>query len=168
MLTKRGLVILACLSFVIFSGCSRTPKGFPKVFPCRITVVDGTTPIADVEVSLLATTPSDGMVFFGKTDVSGVCKVGTTHVNCHKKGVPEGSYKVVLVKEPFVEDTKTREEQNAMSRDELDAYRKQMQDKRNVLPRIIPDLMTSNEKTPLTLDVNGKGVEMTVNVAEHQ
>ncbi|MCL2118426.1 MAG: hypothetical protein FWH27_08385 [Planctomycetaceae bacterium] len=169
MLTKRSLALFACFSLVLFSGCpGGTPKGFPKVIPCKITVLDGTTPIADVEVSLYATSPASGMVFYGKTDASGLCKVGTSFANFFKEGVPEGSYKVVLVKEPFVEDTKTREEQNEMPRPELDAYRKQMQDKRDALPKIIPVALTTNAKTTLTLNVSGKVAELTVNVAEHK
>ena len=55
-----------------------------------------------------------------------------------------------------------------MSKTELDAYRKQMQDKRSALPKIIPASLTTNAKTPLTLEVSAKGAELTVNVAEHK
>ena len=169
MLTKRSLVLFVCFSLLLFSGCpGGAPKGFPKVIPCKITVLDGTAPIADVEVSLYATTPASGMVFYGKTDASGFCNVGTTFANYYKKGVPEGEYQVVLVKEPHVEDTKTREELGEMSRSELDAYRKQMQDKRDALPKIIPEALTTSAKTPLTLNASGKATELTVNVAEHK
>ncbi|MCL2622361.1 MAG: hypothetical protein FWD31_01740 [Planctomycetaceae bacterium] len=169
MLIRHSLVVLVCLAVFLFSGCSGgTPKGFPKVVSCQVAVVDGTTPIADVEVSLYPSAPTSGMVFFGKTDALGVCKVGTSFANYYKEGVPEGNYKVVLVKEPRVEDTKTREEQNAMSRPELDAYRKQMQDKRDALPRIIPVSLTTSANTTLTLDVSGKDTQLDVNVAEHK
>jgi hypothetical protein len=130
--------------------------------------LDGTTPIADVEVTLQATTDSSGMVFFGKTDTTGICKVGTSFANYHKEGIPEGSYKVILVKEPYVEDTKTRDEQFAMSRPELDAYRAQIKAKRDALPRIIPVSLTTNTKTTLTLSVSGRKAELTVNVADHK
>ena len=169
MLSKRYMPLFVCLSLVFIAGCTGSaPKGFPKVLPCQVTVLDGTTPIAGVEVTLQATTASSGTVFFGKTDASGVCKVGTSFANYYKEGVPEGNYKVVLVKEPVVEDTKTREEQNAMTRPELDAYRAQMKTKRDALPRIVPTPLTTALKTPLTIDVRGKTTVMTVNVAEHK
>ena len=168
MLTKRGLILLVCLSLLLFPGCSKEPKGFPKVIPCTVTVLDGTTPITGVEVSLYSSTPTNGMIFYGKTDTSGVCKVGTAFASFYKEGVPEGNYKVVLVKEPFVEDTKTPEEQSVMSRQEADAYQKQMQDKRDALPRIIPVPLTTNAKTTLSLDVSGKGTKLSVNLAEHK
>jgi len=169
MLFRPGLVVAACLSVILFSGCSGgVPKGFPKVIPCQVTVLDGTTPIVDVEVSLYPSTPASGMVFFGKTNASGVCNVGTSFANFYKEGVPEGNYKVVLVKEPLVEDTKTREEQSAMSRPELDAYRTQMQAKRDALPKIIPASLTTAAKTPLTVDVTGKTTALTVDVTQHK
>ena len=164
------LAFLTCFSVALSVGCSGgAPKGFPQVIPCTVTVLDGTTPIADVEVTLQATSASSGMVFFGKTDASGVCKVGTSYANYFKEGVPAGNYKVILAKEPFVEEMKTREEQEAMTtKAEVDAYRKQMQAKRDALPRVIPVSLTTNGTTPLTLDVSGKRAELTVNVGEHK
>lgn len=164
MLIKRGL-IPASMILLLFVGCSGAPSGFPKVLPCSVTVLDGTTPIADVEVTLQSETAQKGLVFFGKTDASGVCKVGTTFQNYYKKGVPEGSYKVILIKEPYVEDTIPREEQLEMSRGALDAYRKSMQAKRDALPRIIPVSMTSASTTPLEMSVNGKNSQLEVNVS---
>ena len=169
MVTKRCITILVCFSLVLVVACSgSTPKGFPKVAPCTITVLDGTTPIDDVEVTLSPETESSGTIFYGKTDTSGVCKVGTSFASHYKSGVPEGTYKVILVKEPFVEHTKTREEQNEMSRPELDAYRAQMKAKRDALPRIIPVPLTTAVKTPLTVSVQGKTTGLTVNVEEHK
>ena len=166
---KHVITFSLCLSLTLLVGCSGgTPAGFPKVVPCTITVLEGTTPIADVEVTLQAAAPSSGTVFFGKTNETGVCNVGTSFASHYKEGVPEGSYKVILVKEPIVEETKTREEQNAMSRPELDAYMNQMQAKRNALPRIIPVPLTTSEKTPLTVDVSGKTTELTVDVTQYK
>jgi len=166
-MTKYSITFLACLPLILQIGCTGgTPKGFPKVVPCDITVLDGTTPIADVEIVLQATAASEGLVFFGKTDGSGVCKVGTSFANHYKEGVPEGSYKIILTKEPFVEDTKTREEQNEMSRTDLDAYKAQMQAKRDALPKIIPDALTT-ANTPLTIAVQGK-TEMEIDVTQHK
>ena len=166
---KHTITLLLCLSLTVLIGCSGgTPQGFPKVVPCTITVLEGATPIADVEVTLQASTPSSGTVFFGKTDSAGVCKVGTSFASHYKEGVPEGNYKVILLKEPHVEDTKTREEQNAMSRPELDAYKKEMQTKRDALPKIIPVALTTAEKTPLTVDVSGKTTELTVDVTQNK
>ena len=166
---KHFILFSLCLSLTLLIGCSGgTPQSFPKVVPCTITVVDGTTPIADVEVTLQSVTPSSGMVFFGKTNDAGVCKAGTSFANHYKEGVPEGSYKVILVKEPFVDETKTIEEQNAMARPELEAYRKQMQAKRDALPKIVPMPLTTGEKTPLTVDVSGKTTELTVDVTQYK
>ena len=169
MISKSYLPLFVCLFVVFIAGCpGGAPKGFPKVVPCTITVLDGTSPIADVEVTLQTATASSGAVYFGKTDASGVCQVGTSFASFYKAGVPEGNYKVVLVKEPAVEDTKTRDERNAMSRTDLDAYRAEMKAKRDALPRIIPTPLTTAAKTPLTIDVQGKTTAMTVDVAEHK
>lgn len=166
---KRYMPLFVCLFLVFIAGCTGgAPKDFPKVVPCQVTVLDDTNPIADVEVSLYASNPISGCSFFGKTDDSGVCKVGTSFANYYKKGVPEGNYKVVLIKEPFVEDTKSREEQNAMARPELDAYRAQMKAKKDALPRIIPAPLTTAATTPLTINVQGKTTAMTINLPEHK
>jgi len=167
MFYRCGFVAIACLTVSLISGCSGgAPTGFPKVIPCQITVLEGTTPIADVEVMLHLSTPMAGTIFFGKTNASGVSEMGTSFANYHKSGVPEGSYKVVLFKEPDVENTKTQEERSAMSRPAMETYRKQMQKKRDALPRIIPVPLTKSATTPLTLDVSGRRATLTVNVAE--
>ena len=167
---KHVILFSLCLSLTFLIGCSGgTPQGFPKVVSCTITVLDGTAPIADVEVTLQAAAPLSGAVFYGKTDEAGVCKVGTSFANHYKEGIPEGSYKVILVKEPFVEEIKTKEERGAMSsRAEVDAYRKQMQAKRDALPRIIPVSLTTAAKTPLTVDVSGNTTELTVDVTQYK
>ena len=163
---KHAITFSLCLSLTLLIGCSNTPQGFPKVVPCTITVMDGTTPIADVDVTLQAVIPSSGTVFFGKTNDTGVCKAGTSFASYYKEGVPEGSYKVILVKEPYVEDTKTGKVH--MSRAEIDAHRKEMQAKRDALPRIIPVPLTTAAKTPLTVDVSGKTTELTVDVTQYK
>ncbi|MDR1959753.1 MAG: hypothetical protein LBQ54_12045 [Planctomycetaceae bacterium] len=165
---ERFFVLLTCLLSLSFCGCSDSPKGFPKVVPCQIIVLRGTTPVADVEVSLKPVTPVDSIVFFGKTDSTGVCQVRTTYASYSKPGVPEGTYKVILVKEPFVEHTKTEEERHAMTQPQLNEYTKQMKNRQAALPKMIPPKLTKTDTTPLKIDVAGKQTGLSVNLEEYK
>jgi len=161
-------IFISLIGLMLLCGCSDSPKGFPKVVSCQITVTRGSTPIDEVDVTLEPTTPVSSILFFGKTDSQGVCNVATTFANHSKNGVPEGIYKVILVKEPPVEETKTQEELGKMSRSEIDAYRAQIKKKRDALPRIIPTVLTQSSSTPLKIDVTSSGATLAVNLDEYK
>ena len=50
---KITAVAAILCSLVATLGCSGKPSGFPKVSPCTITVLDGSTPIEGVEIAVL-------------------------------------------------------------------------------------------------------------------
>ncbi|MDR1383640.1 MAG: hypothetical protein LBJ67_07325 [Planctomycetaceae bacterium] len=170
-MTRRILMIVGCLASLSF-GCSDAPKGFPKVVSCKITVVQGTKPLNEVDVILLPSSPMNSTMFFGKTDQSGHCQVATTFANYRKNGVPKGTYKVVLDKRPEIELTQTEEhaccaESHSMSRDSL-KWQAEIQKQRKKHPQIIPDILTQSSSTPLTLDVSSNGATLAVNLDEYQ
>ncbi|MDR1492579.1 MAG: hypothetical protein LBT05_07645 [Planctomycetaceae bacterium] len=171
MMTRCILILAGCLASLSF-GCSDAPKGFPKVVPCKVIVMQGTKPLHEVDVTLLPSSPRNSTMFFGKTDPSGNCQVATTFANYRKNGVPEGTYKVVLDKRPELELTQTEEhaccaDAHSMSRDSL-KWQAEIQKQRKKYPKIIPDVLTQSSSTPLTLDVSRNGATLAVNLDEYK
>ena len=77
-------------------GCSRgVPKGFPSLHPCVITVSQDGTPLAEASV-LLKPLQESAMSASGITDEKGVAVM---KVQATFDGVPEGKYKVMIVKQ---------------------------------------------------------------------
>ena len=89
--------IIASVFFVVGCGGANVPKDFPKTMPYTITVVDGGKPIEGVIVRL-STTTSPNWTASGVTNASGVAELQTISGSYSRKGAPEGSYKVVMVK----------------------------------------------------------------------
>ncbi|MDR1493158.1 MAG: carboxypeptidase-like regulatory domain-containing protein [Planctomycetaceae bacterium] len=87
----------------LFCGCgdSTRPADLPKLYSCKITVIQGGKPLEDATVTLLAKTPSKYGVSSATTDVSGTAVLCTYGFN----GVPVGEYGVTITK-IGVEDAK--------------------------------------------------------------
>jgi hypothetical protein len=88
-------VFLSCFSI----GCDRgpqKPKDFPDLFPCKITITQGGSPLEGALVFLSPKSGvSNGWNTEGKTDSKGVADL-KTHVDF--KGAPAGDYVVRISK----------------------------------------------------------------------
>ena len=91
------IFVIVSIFFVIGCGGAKVPKDFPKTLPFTITVVDAGKPIEGVIIRL-STTTSPNWTASGVTNASGVAELQTISGSYSRKGVPEGSYKVVMVK----------------------------------------------------------------------
>lgn len=102
----KRIAILSLLLFgvCLISACSKTiyPNGFPKIFPCKVKVVDGDSPVEGVQVTL----ETDDTVLnkWGCAGLTGADGVAT--IRCRGfEGAPIGSFKVLLEKrEPPVKE----------------------------------------------------------------
>jgi len=87
------LLISLGLVFLVF-GCNgpKTPANLPKLYPCKITVVQDGKPLEDAMVTVYNDL---GFVIAGKTDAKGVA---TITVDGRWPGVPEGEHVISISK----------------------------------------------------------------------
>ena len=161
---KKILLSCALVAAVATSltGCGpKKPDGMPEVYPFTVKVVDGSTPIADVQVFFIY----DGKcVVAGTTDAKGVATMQTTLQNYTEKGAPAGEYRVTCTKDPLAEHWKTPEEISKLPLGEQMEYQKEWQAKCDELPREIPIIWKNFDKTPLTAEVTAQGGEVVFDV----
>ena len=159
------------------SGCGDGKlDGFPaKLLTCRVTVSNGDEPMGNVSVSFLPDNERQKYTMVAMTDANGVANMRTTLAGYYGTGVPEGTYKVLIIgsEDPELEHTLTMDERMELSPDALDAYERARQKRINALPigevpTAIAKELSKTNTTPLTWSVDRKGAEFTVNVAEYK
>ncbi len=150
---------------VVAVGCGpKAPADMPETHPFKVKVVNGSEPIADVDVFFIAT--SGNVTINGKTDKSGVAEISSTLQNYTASGAPAGEYRITCTKDPKPEHWKTDEERGQMSMEESNAYHAEYEAKRAEMPREIPQIWQDFDKTPLSATVSAGGGEVVFDVAE--
>lgn len=92
------IVFLSCLiiASVCVSGCSKSalPEGFPKLYPCEITVNQDGAPLEGATVTLMPKDPANVYSSSGVTDASGKAVLKTYG----HAGAPLGTSAIVVTK----------------------------------------------------------------------
>lgn len=155
---------------VLVTGCgSQRPEGIPELFPAKVTVKEGASPIADASVFLVLQGGDSGSwAANGVTDTNGVAVINTSQGAWKSKGAPAGDYKIFITKRPDIEEDpvpdEIREDSDAMQRFSAEQLRKLQ-----AAPKIIPDILADPSKSPLKMSVaKGGTAELTVDVSEHK
>jgi hypothetical protein len=167
---KIDMWIILIATIIMFSvGCDHPPSGFPNVVPATVEIVDNSVPIENVNVVLTPTTPVDNIVCGGKSDIAGRVKLFTSWTSYRKSGIPKGEYRITLMEEISIPQTKTMEEYKAMSESEQLVYDKERTKQMLAVPRKIPVELSDIVKTPLiwTIDQKNK-VSLRIDVAEYR
>ena len=151
-------------------GCqtSDTPKDFPKTFPVTAIIKAGDTPLADATILLYAQNAQGSWASSGNTNANGEAMLVTNQGSYTAKGVPEGSYKVVLSKQQKAPSERSPEEVDAMSYDEQIAYSQKISAELAKLATFVPATLTDPKKTPLTLEVTKSGGELIVDISKYR
>ncbi len=135
----RVVATLALLAISV-CGCSKPhPDGLPKLVPCSVTIVQESKPLEGATVSF----ESNDLQWSvgGTTDANGVAKMYT---HGQYQGVPEGTYKVTVVKQKIEWDGGTESASSAASGQ---AY------------NYVDLQYNTSETTPLEITVEGKTSE---------
>jgi hypothetical protein len=143
------------LSVFLCWGCGGRPNDVPEMFPCKITVKNGKSPIERVSVTLGLEQGNSGWSSRGVTNSFGVAEIKTVRLNWQGTGVPVGKYIVILAKEPDTSSIETRDYE-LMSMDERERYSLEMEKKIAVLPREIPIRLSQFTTSPLRITVENK------------
>ncbi|MDR2706511.1 MAG: hypothetical protein LBC02_12090 [Planctomycetaceae bacterium] len=135
------------------SGCSYAPPDFPKTKHCSVTVFRDSQPVADVFVTLTPTESGGMWTVSGKTDAHGVAVLRTFQGTYVVQGAPEQTFKVTLEKQPVVEGEKSPKEIEKLGMIGIQKYHEEIAQKRAALPKIIPEILNQNSRTPILFDL---------------
>jgi hypothetical protein len=162
-------IVLTAIVILFSIGCDRSPSGFPDLVPAVVEIVDNSVPIENVNVILTPTTPVDNIVCGGKSDKTGRVNLFTSWTSYRKSGVPKGEYRITLMEEISVTQTKTMEEYKAMSESEQLAYDMERTKQILAVPRKIPVELSDAVKTPLIWTVDPKNsINFRIDVAKYR
>lgn len=161
--------------FVLVLLCSLTscgkkvPDGMPLLRSCSIKILNDGEPVPDAVVQLTPIVKATkSMSIAGTTDKNGVAYITTTLANYTGKGVPEGTYKVVVRKTVVAEHTVSPAERAQMPLREQREYYAEYNKRVAEIPRIVPDVLTYSSQTPLEIEVADKGCERVVELKDYQ
>ncbi len=135
-------VVMAFL--LSLSRCHKdVPKGFPKIYPCKITLTHEGNPAEGVRVYLFSKGEKCPWAIAGVTDSNGVAVIKT---HGQYVGAPKGTFAVVLEKTE-TEGNGILNELSPVSRDEVEAVKTYS---------LVGVDYTATETTPIEIQVNGK------------
>lgn len=168
-ITERFVLLFGSLIVLISAvSCSNSPKDYPKVYPCTITVTKEGTPISGCELTLIPSTGGSQLAIGAVTDSKGVASFQTALGKYAQTGVPDGTWKVLVKKPLIIEDTKSKEELAAMTKSQRDKYLYDLKIKANKNPQIVPYLLGSSATTPIEIQMAGQKTDLTIDVAEYK
>ena len=170
---KHSLIFSIALLFVVLpllTGCSKGPKkpaDSPPVSPCKVTVVNGGTPIQGATISFVYDEyPTSATT--GSTNEKGIAEMRSIFGSFVGPGAPLGKCKVAVTKEPSVPDAKTQEERDNMSDNEARAYAEQREKAFAALPREIPASLGDSATSKIEFDVQKSGNDFTIDVSQYK
>jgi hypothetical protein len=151
------------------TGCNFKPSGFPDVYPCQITVLNGEEPEKDVRIILYPSSASGSLLIRGQTDTVGSAVITTSLHKFSKEGVPKGEYTAVFEKIPEFEFSLSKKEIDEMKRVQRDAYYKEQGKKRHELQeKALPALLQKRDSSPIKFEVKDEtGVTLNINLKDY-
>jgi len=159
---------LCCLllSFlgIVLTGCDSAPPGFPKVVPCKLTVVKDGVPLPEVVVMLVSEGEKEWFAS-GNSGQDGVVEIQTLLGDYVRKGAPPGKHKVTLRQIPQTQTQYSQVEFFNMTPAEKQAAMQQ-QAKEREESRSFPTEFEYATSTPITIEVVGPKTEISLNVSD--
>ena len=160
-------------SFILtLTGCGPgIPKDMPKVYPCKITITKGGSPVEGASVLLVASSYPDSFAVAGRTDASGVAEIQSALGAYTSSGAPAGEATLVISKTPEAPESvrKPKEEIIKMTPPEQNAYSAQIAKAIAALPKIVPQALTSpaTSTAKITVKDDKAGTEMTLELDDY-
>jgi len=159
----KSIVVLLLLFSVALLGCSNRPSGMPALYPCKITVTQDGTPLADASVVLVNISDTEkGQAWapMGKTDSSGVAVMRT---NAQYNGAAAGKYRII------VEKTETEPSKlgppPAADSTEYEAWSEKSANE-NLAQFALVEAVYSSSKTPHEIDIEKGANDKTIDVGK--
>ena len=167
-MNTRRTFLFATTASLLFTGCGpKRPEGFPRPFPCKITVKNGGQPVEGAQVVLFNSADRQSQaVVAGTTDANGVAEIFTSLSNYKESGAPTGEYSVMIKKDVIIEGQIPADEVSKMGPVEAAKYAKEMEKKRAAVKRETPPA-TEVPNSPVKLSVKSEPIALDVDVAEY-
>ncbi|MDR0336064.1 MAG: carboxypeptidase-like regulatory domain-containing protein [Planctomycetaceae bacterium] len=156
------ILIFSCLFFATV-GCGKQTN-MPKLVPCHITVTDNGVPVAGARISMADESSAESLAINGITDSFGVAKMRTTYTKYTASGVPQGTFKVAIDKEP--PNLPPQNVTDDMNEQQADAAMKKWEEEVDQL-RIIPKNLIFISTTPITLEIKEKS-NLNIDIADYK
>lgn len=167
-MSTRRTFLLATTASLLFAGCGQgRPQGFPRPYPCKITVKNGGQSVEGAQVVLFNSADRQSQtVVAGTTDANGVAEIFTSLSNYKESGAPTGEYSVMIKKDVILEGLIPADEVSKMGPIEAAKYGKELEKKRAAAKHETPPA-TESPNSPVKLSVKSEPVTLEVNVAEY-
>lgn len=166
---RRFLWLFPFCFLALFCSCSKCPEGFPKVYPFELKVNKGGAPVAGVQIMFRSSTGAgNSLAIGGTTDENGTAVIRTRMGQYCRDGLPEGEWRVNLIKAAVLPEEKTPEELAKMTENERDKYRLDMEQKAKKLPPEVPYLLGDSQLSPLVYKMGNAANKWEVNIADYK
>ncbi|MDR1960564.1 MAG: hypothetical protein LBQ54_16255 [Planctomycetaceae bacterium] len=162
-------IVFLGLSLIFLPGCGPSkPEGIPDLYPVKVTVKNGETPVTGAKVTLTTANAQGSWSTFGETDALGDAVIQTLQGSWVNNGVPAGDYIVYIIKMPDFESTPMPDglDNDPKAKEAFIAAEKK---KLDTLVSEIPKSLSNAGTTPLKLTVTSDATaELTVDIAEYK
>lgn len=169
---KKITLIVSLLTLVVgFAGCQeKLPDGFPKVYPITVSVVDGSTPLPDVQVAFIGS--GSGTAVGGTTGANGTATIQTTQGAFVAEGIPAGEYTVTVEDVMKIDVGKSHAEIAQMSREEQGELEKKRQELIKAFQKKVPEVLCNRnkgeERSPIHFTASEGKNELTIDVSQYK
>ena len=166
-----SLLSLSALLLTCFgcSGGGKVPEELRNLCPASVTVTNGTQPMAGVMVTLLAKGSQGAYACNGVTDNNGVALIQSSRGSHTAKGVPAGTYSVILSESITLPADLESQESDQDLPPQAAAAKEAKRAEFLKTHRVIPESLTLTVSSPLELAVADKsGATLAVDVAQHK
>ena len=169
----RILSLLSLSAFLLTCcGCGgggNVPAELRNLVPASVTVMNGTQPMMDVQVILLAKAGQGAYACTGITGNDGVATIQSSRGSYTGNGVPEGTYSVVLSKSIDVPDDLVAQESDQNLPPAAQAEKSRKLDEFLNKNRVVPVVLSSAGTSPIELVIaKGQDATVSIDVAKHR
>lgn len=169
------LALLSTLVIGVFGCGKKLPDGFPKVYPIKVTVVDGSTPLPDVRVAFMRAKAGSGGSFAtgGSTDANGTALIQTTQGAFTTPGIPAGEYVVTAEDVMKIDLGHSPQEIVKMSRAEQGELEKKRQELIKAFVRKVPEALCKSsgnvaDRSPIRFTAIEGNNELTIDISQYK
>ncbi|MDR0871034.1 MAG: hypothetical protein LBN39_09615 [Planctomycetaceae bacterium] len=165
----RSLVYCTIFSG-LFLGCAKPhPAGLPQLVPCTVKIVDGSQPLAEVDVGLLREEGQSGWSLGGISDSTGTVKLRTIFASFEGNGVPAGTYRVLLNKQVDVPPELTLSETDSLKLSPAELTKWNAKREKYIKEhQILPTTFSDPDATPIKLTVSETTGSQIIDVAKYK
>ena len=169
---RISLLLLLSTFLLTYCGCgggAKVPEELRNLVPASVTVMNGDQPMAGIQIILLAKGSQGAFACNGITDAKGMAQICSSRSSYTRKGVPVGTYSVVLSESIDVPENLVSQESDQALPPAAQAEKARKLDEFLNKNRTVPTILSSAATSPIALEVaKGQEATVTIDVATHR